>query len=151
MRVLHDCADHLCIPFWCAMKIPLTPEQELKLAILLEAIDYNVPNSATLDSSAEEIESIFNSFEGGELQDAINEFRCSGEDTNIQSPYSRHYESKAVALEMPTGVWVGWTYWYGGGKYGEPEGIDWIDSAYFVSVLEEEKMVTIRTFSQVMP
>jgi hypothetical protein len=44
--------------------------------------------------------------------------------------------------------WIGWTYFYGGGKYGEPESIDWMSEAYFLDVAEEEKMVVVRTFKK---
>ena len=52
---------------------------------------------------------------------------------------------------MPDGSWVGWTYWYGGGKYGEPEAIDWMDDAYDLACTEEEKVVTVRTFTKQVP
>ena len=81
------------------------------------------------------------------LQDAINEVRGSGIETGIDAPYSRHYESKSVGMKMPDGSWVGWTYWYGGGKFGEPEEVNWIDDAYDLAVTEEQKMVTVRTFT----
>jgi len=58
----------------------------------------------------------------------------------------RHYESKAVAMKMPDGSWIGWTYWYGGGKHGEPEAIDWMNEAYDVDCHEEEKVVVVQTF-----
>ncbi len=83
------------------------------------------------------------------LYDAINEFRSSGIETNLECDWSRHYESKAVARQMPDGSWIGWTYWYGGGKHGEPQAIDWMDDAYDVTVIEEEKLVTVRTFTKV--
>lgn len=28
-------------------------------------------------------------------------------------------------MQAPDGTWVGWTYWYGGGKYAEPSAIPW--------------------------
>jgi hypothetical protein len=40
--------------------------------------------------------------------------------TDIPAPSSRHYEAKSVAKQMSDGTWVGWTFWYGGGKHGEP-------------------------------
>ncbi|WP_132646555.1 hypothetical protein, partial [Pseudomonas aeruginosa] len=79
--------------------------------------------------------------------DARNDVRCGCVETNIEPDYSRHYESKSVAAKI-NGRWVGWTYWYGGGKHGEPEAIDWMDQAYFLDCTEEERVVTIRTFSK---
>jgi hypothetical protein len=69
-------------------------------------------------------------------------------ETHLSCPSSRHYESDAVAAKAPDGSWVGWTYWYGGGKHGEPEAIDWIEDAYDVICAEEEKLVVVRTFKQ---
>ncbi|MEP6001741.1 MAG: hypothetical protein ABJ276_17130, partial [Parasphingorhabdus sp.] len=81
------------------------------------------------------------------LYDATEEFRCSGIETDIPCEDSRHYESKSVAQKCSDGSWVGWTCWFGGGKHGEPDSIDWIEYAYDVNVTEEQKMVTVRTFS----
>jgi hypothetical protein len=35
-----------------------------------------------------------------------------------------------------------------GGKYGEPEAVEWIDDAYDLVCTEEEKVVTVRTFAK---
>ena len=40
--------------------------------------------------------------------------------------------------------WVGWHYWYGGGKHGEPESIDWIEDAEFVDIESEEEVVIVK-------
>lgn len=69
------------------------------------------------------------------------------EETNIDAPYSRHYESRSVARKLSDGNWVGWTYWYGGGKYGDPESIDWIEDAYDLNCVEETKTVVVKTFT----
>lgn len=81
-------------------------------------------------------------------QDAQEDFRSNGEETGIECDWSRHYESKSVAKQLSDGTWVGWTYWYGGGKYGNPEEVEWIDDAYFVNCVSEEKMVVVKTFSK---
>lgn len=80
--------------------------------------------------------------------DAISETREGTVETNLECDWSRHYESKAVAAQYIDGSWVGWTYWYGGGKHGEPEAIDWMDSAYDLTCTEEEKTVIVRTFAR---
>lgn len=85
---------------------------------------------------------------GENFWDALNTFRESGELSKIPSrQHSRHYESDEVARQLSDGTWVGWTYWHGGGKHGEPEAIDWIEDAYFPKVKEEIKTLTVRTFS----
>lgn len=81
------------------------------------------------------------------LQDSVSDFREGTEETGLDCDYSRHYESKSVATQLSDGTWVGWTYWYGGGKYGEPEAVEWIDDAYFLNCVEEEKVVRVKTWS----
>jgi len=70
--------------------------------------------------------------ENDDHHDAECEVRGSGVPTGLPCNYSRHYESKAVAAEMLDGSWVGWTYWYGGGKHGEPGAMPWMEEAYEV-------------------
>lgn len=82
------------------------------------------------------------------LQDARYEVRASGIETGLETPHSRHYEAKAVAAQAPDGTWVGWTYWYGGGKHGEPESIDWMDDAYDLTCVEQENTVVVREFTK---
>lgn len=123
----------------------MKPEYKLKYAILaLQALweDKEIPDNLT----EEDIEDLWD--EADCLQDAKSEIRCGDVETNVECDYSRHYESKSVAAQCPNGEWVGWTYWYGGGKYGEPEAIDWIQHAYDLDCVEEQKMVTVRTFSK---
>jgi hypothetical protein len=52
--------------------------------------------------------------------------RGGEEETSLPCPGSRLYETKSVAAPMLDGTWVGWTYFYGGGKHGEPE-VDAVD------------------------
>jgi hypothetical protein len=126
----------------------MTPEQKLKFAIIERAREMELTEDAS-EITEENVDELFDSLdEGGELQDAISEVRCSGEDTGLECERSRHYESKAVAAKMPDGSWVGWTYWYGGGKHGEPEAVDWMSDAYALSVSEEQKRVTVKTFTR---
>ena len=60
-----------------------------------------------------------------------------------------HYESKSVATQLNGPIWIGWTYWYGGGKHSNPSEIEWMDGAYYLGVEEEEKTVTVQTFTKV--
>ena len=70
------------------------------------------------------------------------------QETDIAADCSRYYESKSVAKKLSDERWVGWTYWYGGGKHGNPEEMDWIPYAYFLDVTEEEKVMTVYTFEK---
>jgi hypothetical protein len=121
----------------------MTPEQKIKHLVLIRDAGFRdepAPEGVTAANVDELYEAI------DEPQDARNEVREGEAETYLPAPYSRHYESKSVAALAPDGSWVGWTYWYGGGKHGEPEAIDWMGDAYDVTVTEEEKLVTVRTF-----
>lgn len=77
--------------------------------------------------------------------EAMGELRHGDVETGLDTSGNRHYESKGVASQID-GKWVGWTYWYGGGKHGEPESIEWVKDAYFLNVTEETKVV--QTFTK---
>lgn len=128
----------------------MTPEQKIKHAILVA--DEKASEEPLPEVTAENVSDIFDQRnEDYELQDVIEEFRSGEIETpDIRCESSRHYESKSVAAKMLDGSWVGWTYWYGGGKHGEPESIDWMDSAYDLKVTGE-KVVTTLTFEKVAP
>ena len=126
----------------------MTPEQKIQKEILTRYFDDNPEdnrgaelNEAGVDSEWERLD------EDGDLQDYISDFRGGEVETKLKCDWSRCYESKAVAAQMGDGSWVGWTYWYGGGKHGEPDAIDWMHLAYDLDCTEEEKMVVVRTFS----
>ncbi len=126
----------------------MTPEQKIKCAILAKVAEWtNKPAPEYPCSNVDESYAAL--VENGEHWDAKSEIRCGDVETGLECDYSRHYESKAVAMEMPDGSWVGWTYWYGGSKHGEPEAIQWMEDAYEVNCSEEEKMVVVRTFNRV--
>jgi len=87
--------------------------------------------------------------DSGEYEDLEREQECElrgsyDQDANgiAAWEYSRHYECKPVAKKLD-GRWVCWLYWYGGGKHGEPESIEWIDDTIF---LEEAEPIIVNTF-----
>lgn len=123
----------------------MKPETKLKYAILDLAATWNdevLPDNLT----EEQVEEYWEDSEY--LEDAISEIRCSGIETGLPGQYSRHYESEEVAVQCPNGDWVGFTYWHGGGKHGEPEAIDWMEYAYDLDCVEEEKLVVVQTFTK---
>ena len=129
--------------------MPLSASSRIKYQLLRTALKW------TGDPSPEgmtevEIDRMYEMTEGDhaeELSEARSNFRYGGENSEIAGKeYSRHYESEEKAAKLDDGTWVGWTYWHGGGKHGEPESIDWISDAYLLSVTEEQKVVTVRTF-----
>jgi len=70
------------------------------------------------------------------LDPYISDYRYSGIDTGLLERYSdRYYESKEVAKQITrSDKWIGWTYWYGGGKHGEPEAVDWMNDCYLLEI-----------------
>jgi len=126
----------------------VTPEQKIKWAILEQAVERGV---IVLDGPVDEdsVDTFFSDRnEQYELQDFVFEFREGYVETGLPSPDSRHYESKAEAAKAPDGSWVGWTYWYGGGKHGEPEAVDWMEYAYELDCTQEEKVVVVQNFTK---
>ena len=129
----------------------MTPEQILKSAILDEVSDCikgDEEVALVLDGPFDTQSKIDAAFEAIEehglddyVSDAESELRASyTHETCIKCECSRHYESKAVAKQFGD-KWVGWTYWYGGGKHGDPESVEWMEYAYFVEAKEETKIV----------
>lgn len=125
----------------------MTPEQKLKWAILaLDAEGMETPVPEYPCPNVDELYERFTEEDG--YYDVVEEARGSGVETKLPCGWSRHYESKAMAMRMPDGSWVGWTYWFGGGKHGQPESIPWMEEAYDVECQEEEKLVVVQTFSR---
>lgn len=83
--------------------------------------------------------------EGG-LWDERAQFRGgASESSGVDSAeWSRYYECTQVATKLESGDWVGWTYWYGGGKHGDPGLVPWIDDAVYLTCTP--KVVTVNTF-----
>ena len=126
----------------------MTPYQKLQHLILSKAAKWDEIELGEV--TPENIDDLWDEYENQDsIYDATNEIRQSwDEETDMPCEWSSHYESKSVAAKMPDGSWVGWTYWYGGGKHGEPEVIDWMESAYNIDCIEEERVVTVRTFTK---
>ena len=126
----------------------MTPEQKLKHLVLLKQQSWEPDFLVGVKITADNVDELYEANdENYELQDARSELRDGDVETGLKCDYSRHYESKAVAMKYLDGSWVGWTHWYGGGKHGEPEAIEWMGEAYEVNCTEEEKMVVVRTFA----
>ncbi|WP_288080627.1 hypothetical protein [Pseudomonas sp.] len=130
------------------MTASMNPEQTIKYMIL--AVDARwSKEDLPGDLTGEQVDQKYDELVAQSAHwDARSEVRCGGVETDLPCEYSRHYESRSVAAKAPNGQWVGWTYWYGGGKHGEPEAIDWMEDAYFLDCIEEQKVVTVRTFTK---
>ena len=131
----------------------MTPQQKLKWAVLCKALEDSNAGTIKIPYPCENIDELYAQYEEDvHICDLIydaekHEIRGGEVETGLRCPFSRHYESKSVAMQFPDKSWVGWTYWFGGGKHGEPESINWIEHAYDLECTEEEKMVVVRTFS----
>lgn len=128
-----------------------TAMQKIKRHILAQAmLEPDLSGLFTSDPSDSAIDAQYELLVDADAHwDFEEEFRGSGEETTIPCPGSRNYESKSVARKLQDGSWVGWCYWYGGGKHGEPGAIPWMDEAYDLDVTETEKLVTVREFKKV--
>src|ERR1035437_9358171 len=94
-------------------------KQLIKWSILSLAVSGgDIPELPHITS--ENIDEVYDDFKN-DIYDYEYEFREGEVETDISCDYSRHYESNSEATKAPNGIWVGWTYWYGGGKHGEPE------------------------------
>jgi len=121
----------------------MTPEQKIKHAIMVADAPNN--DEPLPEITAENVDDVWDARSAEwAMQEAIEEFRSGEIETpDIKTEYSRHYESKAVAAKIPDGSWVGWTFWYGGGKHGNPEEIDWMSEAYDLRVTGERVVTTL--------
>lgn len=129
----------------------MTPQQQLQAIIIARALNDGFAFESDYSNiTADNIDELYGELEDGDAHwDYLSELREGEVETGLPCNWSRHYESKSVAAQAPDGKWIGWTYWYGGGKHGCPEEIDWIKDAYFLNCKEEEKLVVVREFSKV--
>lgn len=126
----------------------MSPRHKIMREILLQAMRSGDLEQAPLDSAGQ-VEDAYVRLADAELdREYESEFRGGDVETGLPCPYSRHYESKAVAAKMCDGSWVGWTYWYGGGKHGCPGVEPWMEDAYDLDCAEQEKVVLVRSFTR---
>ena len=130
----------------------MTAPQKLIQFILKRTIENEARYDRVLEIDFSDPSQVEHDFWIGEYndkkQDIQEEISECGVETGLDCEFSRYYDSEAVAAQMSDGTWVGWTYWTGGGKHGEPSSVPWIEDAYYVDCAEEEKMVVVRTFTK---
>ena len=141
----------------------MTATQKIKQHLLLQMV---IAGDITLSGADSEslsdpskVDEIYDGLKSddhsGLFSDYENEFRTGQQETDIEPthPFERgltYYEKKSVAAQMPDGSWVGWIYWFGGGKHSEPEAIDWMSDAYDLTVEEKPVQIIQRTFTKVV-
>lgn len=128
----------------------MTPENKIRREILRSVQRHNPDEfdfgPLETDDQVTEAYSILR--DSGANYDAEQDYRSGQVETDIPAPSSRNYSSRSVAAQTAEGEWVGWTYWYGGGKHANPECLEWMKDAYDLKCVEEEKLVVVRTFSR---
>ena len=131
----------------------MNAQQKVKHLILIAAA--SMENTELPEINKDTIDDIYDGCEGDEgavnedsIQDAMGECREGQIETKLETQYSRHYECEEVAAKYLDGSYIGWTYWHGGGKHGEPEAIDWVSEAYDLTMTSETKTVEVMKFSK---
>ena len=127
----------------------LTPTQLIKKAILAKSCqffeDFKPINSL---ATGEEIDAAFQDANDKDVtQDATEEIRSSGISTGLPAPYSRNYETE-INAHLIDDQWVGFVYYFAGGKHSEPGAIPWMEDAFLLDCKEELITVTKRTFTK---
>ena len=128
----------------------MKPINKIKKTIILKVIadEYDDSIESLPMETDEDVEYLYEVFHGLDSYGYEEEFRQGEYKTKLKtSSFSRCYESTEVASKMFDGTLVGWTYWYGGGKHGDPSSIDWMYDSY--EVTSEPKVVTIDVFTRV--
>lgn len=115
----------------------LTPLQALRALIITRTLEMveAAPHDFSKITDGDEVDELWEALQEDypdTMTDAANEVRGSGRSTGLAVPVSRNYDPEAVAVLTPFGRWVGFTYWAGGGKHGNPEEIEWQEDAYWV-------------------
>jgi len=125
----------------------MTPEQKIKWMVLERA--YSLEDRELPEVNGDNIDDLYQQEddESG-LQDIENEVRESGEETAFDGAFSRNYDCDVLAGQAPDGSWIAWNYWHGGGKHGDPQSLPWMESAFDVDCVEEEKIMIVRTFKK---
>ena len=79
--------------------------------------------------------------------EAMYNIRHEGNEVIINGkeiPSCRHFVCVFHFLEID-GKTVAYAYWYGGGKHGEPESMDWIEDAFFI---ELDAPIVVQTYKE---
>lgn len=125
----------------------MTPKHKIMATILLQGIESGKIVDDIGELTDDTVEGVFTDYFDA-IIDEFFEFREGEFPTpGICKRWSRHYETTGVAAQMFDGSYVGWTYFTGGGKHGEPAEEPWIEDAYDLNCVEEEKLMIVRTFS----
>ena len=128
-------------------------EDEQIFAIELKAKSSNLINPLNFDETQCETlyESIRTSSLSDWLTDVREEIRGGKVRTGLIAESGGYAESEAVAVPVigiPS-LYIGWTYFFGGGKHSEPEAIEWMQNSYLVKA--KDRVQTVRFFERAVP
>ncbi len=128
-------------------------EDEQAFAIELKAKSLNLTNP--LDFDEKQCKDIYSSIVDSLLSDYLSqiksELREGKVETELIPEAGGNFESEAVAIPI-TGtpdLYVGWTYFFGGGKHSNPESVEWMENCYLVKAKDEVR--TVRIFEREFP
>lgn len=128
----------------------LSPKQKIERTALKEVLEYEGEQEyhAKLLDENFDISELTDKYRDG-MQETLSGIRDGEFETGIDCESTRNYEVKGVASEMLDGSYVGWPYYFGGGKYANLDEIDWMSDAYDLEKKDEEKLVVVTTWSKV--
>ena len=125
-------------------------KDEEMFAIELKAKSANLINPLNFDEKQCEDTyiSIRTSPLSGYLNDLESEFREGKVKTGLIPECGGNAESEAVAIPVSgiPDMYIGWTYFFGGGKHSDPESIEWMENCYLVRA--KDRVQTIRLFER---
>lgn len=86
--------------------------------------------------------------EGDIVREVINKFRESGEEIVDKVQQDRYYCYQEVAKKI-TGskdLYLGWTYYFGGGKHAQPDQVEWMEDCYLLKCREVEETRIVKVY-----
>jgi hypothetical protein len=108
-----------------------------------------------LDFDEKQCEELYRSILASVLSDYLidvqEEIRQGKVRTGLIAECGGYAESEAVAIPV-TGIpslYIGWTYFFGGGKHSEPRVIEWMENCYLVKA--KDRVQTVRFFERDVP
>ena len=85
------------------------------------------------------------------VREVIHEFRESGEEIDDKVQQDRYYCYQDVARKI-TGsdeLYLGWTYYFGGGKHAQPAEVEWMEDCYLLKCRKVEETRIVKVYEKV--
>lgn len=120
----------------------MTPQEKIKQKVVFHL-------TQKLMETPDRIEDAYDELDEDAKQNYLSELREGEYETDIPKEYCRYYETKSMAIEALDGSWVGFTYYFGGGKHSNPEEIEWMEDAYDLNMVAKEEVVVVKYWSKI--